>query len=468
MCVGGISRAAARPASARHRARCGCSRIRTGRQSIAGLRLVLLAFFAVPRRVRPGGSPLRARASGCPPAASRAPRSPPSCRWRCVLMSAVLVAAAPARRLRRVARPRRRSAWSLGAAGLALASVLVPLLAGAAPLVVLVVRLPRHRGARRAARLHAGADLAHLPARHRRRQPDHPADQDPRRRRLVRPARDPALHPRRRADGVGRHLRAHRRSRDGDRRARARRPRDGRGRGGDPLLGHLRLDRGRRLGHQLAARALDAEGRLLGTRGRQRRRRRLRDGHPGAAVPDDGGARIAGEPVDRDAVPGRLRAGVHARGRAARADRGARAAPGLAGQRPRATRPTLARAARRAAVPLGLPVMLFGGIFSGLDDGHRGGAASPWSTRSSPACSWAASGATSCRAARAERRRHRDDAVGAGRGLGVCVDPGARMGAADARRVDRRRRRRPRRLPGDDRRRCSSSSARCSRGCPRS
>ena len=47
----------------------------------------------------------------------------------------------------------------------------------------------------------------------------------------------------------------------------------------------------------------------------QRRRGRLRDGHPGAAVPDDGGARIARQPVDRDAVPGRLRAGVHARRR---------------------------------------------------------------------------------------------------------------------------------------------------------
>ena len=89
-------------------------------------------------------------------------------------------------------------------------------------------------------------------------EPDHPADQDSRRRRLVRPARDPALHPRRRADGVGRHLRAHRRSRDGDRRPRPRRARDGRGRRGDPLLGHLGIDRGGRVGDQLAARAVDA------------------------------------------------------------------------------------------------------------------------------------------------------------------------------------------------------------------
>ena len=36
------------------------------------------------------------------------------------------------------------------------------------------------------------------------------------------------------------------------------------GGGGDSLLRHFRIDRRRRLGHQLAARALDAEGRLLG------------------------------------------------------------------------------------------------------------------------------------------------------------------------------------------------------------
>ena len=50
------------------------------------------------------------------------------------------------------------------------------------------------------------------------------------------------------------------------------------------------------------------------------------------------------------------------------------------------------------------------------------------------------------RPARAERHRDGDDALGAGRGVGVRVDPGARMGAADAGRMDRRRRRRPRRL----------------------
>ena len=54
--------------------------------------------------------------------------------------------------------------------------------------------------------------------------------------------------------------------------------------------------------------------RLLGPGVGQRRRGGLGDGHPRAAVPDDGRARIAGEPVDRDAVPGRLPAGVPARG----------------------------------------------------------------------------------------------------------------------------------------------------------
>ena len=182
------------------------------------------------------------------------------------------------------------------------------------------LRLPRDRGARRAARLHARADLAHLPGRHRRRQPDHPADQDPRRHRLVRPARDPAVHPGRRADGDRRHLGADRRPRDGHRRARARRARDGRGRGGDPLLGHLGLDRRRRVRDQLAARSVDAQGRLLRPGSGQRRRRLVRDGHSRAAVPDDGGAGIAGEPLDRHAVPGRVRAGLRARRGIARAD----------------------------------------------------------------------------------------------------------------------------------------------------
>ena len=59
------------------------------------------------------------------------------------------------------------------------------------------------------------------------------------------------------------------------------------------------------------------QGGLLGARVGQHRRGRVRDGHPRAAVPDDGGAGIARQPVDRDAVPGRVRAGVHPGGGAA-------------------------------------------------------------------------------------------------------------------------------------------------------
>ena len=47
------------------------------------------------------------------------------------------------------------------------------------------------------------------------------------------------------------------------------------------------------------------------------------------------------------------------------------------------------------------------------------------------------------RAAGADRNRDGDDPVGAGRGLGVRLDPGARVGAADARRMDGRSGRRP-------------------------
>ena len=92
--------------------------------------------------------------------------------------------------------------------------------------------------------------------------------------------------------------------------------------------------------------------------------RRVGDGHPRAAVPDDGGARIAGEPVDRDAVPCRLHPRVHSCGGAARADRRARTAAELAGD-DRCLARQLGRATRRAIVPMGLPVVLFGGIFSG-------------------------------------------------------------------------------------------------------
>ena len=175
--------------------------------------------------------------------------------------------------------------------------------------------LPRHRGPWRAACLHARAHGAHVSARDWRRRLDHPADQDSWRRRFVRAPRDPALHPRGCADGIGRHLRAHRRSRDGNCRARPRRARDGRGRRGGPLFGHFGLHCGGRVRDQLAARAVDAEVRLFRTGGGQRRLCGLRDGHPRAAVSDDGRARIAGESVDRDAVSGRFSAGLPARGR---------------------------------------------------------------------------------------------------------------------------------------------------------
>ena len=108
-------------------------------------------------------------------------------------------------------------------------------------------RLPRDRGAGPAARLYPRADLAHLPPRHRRRRPDHPADQDSRRRRLVRAAGDSPLHPRRSADGIRRDLGTHRRFGDGHRRQGARRPGDGGGRRRDPFFRHLGIDCGRRL-----------------------------------------------------------------------------------------------------------------------------------------------------------------------------------------------------------------------------
>ncbi len=163
-----------------------------------------------------------------------------------------------------------------------------------------------------------------------------------------------------------------------------------------------------------------------------------------------------------------LRAGVPARRGAARADRAARAAAGLAGQPAVRRAADLARAARRAAVPTRAAGACSSAASSAGSRRSPRRRCSRSSTRSSPACCMGGiRRARDARAARAERRRHRDDAVGAGRGVGVRVDPGARVGAADARRVDRRRRRGPRRLPGADRSCCSSSSARCSRGCRR-
>ena len=135
--------------------------------------------------------------------------------------------------------------------------------------------------------------------------------------------------------------------------------------------------------------------RLFRARVGQRRRGGLGDGHPRAAVPDDGGARIAGEPVDRDAVPGRLRAGVRARGAccscliALRARR-----QGLAGQPAAPRERDLARAVRRAAVPTGLPVHALRRHLQRAHDGHRGGAARRRLRARRRHLRWAASGAT--------------------------------------------------------------------------
>ena len=135
---------------------------------------------------------------------------------------------------------------------------------------------------------------------------------------------------------------------------------------------------------------------------------------------------------------------------AARPDRGARAPAGLARGRAGRRRADLGRAARRAIVPLGLPVLLFGGIFTGITTVTEAALV---------AVVYAlvvgiATGGIGAReprpALRAQRRRHRHDALGAGRGLGLRVDPRARVGAPDARRVDHRPRREPRRLPGPD------------------
>ena len=266
---------------------------------------------------RPGASPWRARPSGCRRAASPARRSPLVLP---VALAADVRSCSSQQLPRRLGRARgaRRSRGRSAPAGLVVASVLVPLVAGAAPLRRARDRLPRDRGPRPAARLHPGPHLAHLSPRHRRGQPHHPAHQDPRRGRLVRAARDPALRPGRRAHGIRRHLGAHRGPGDGDRGPGARRPGHGGGRGRGPLLRHLGLDGRRRVGDQLAARPVDAAGRLLGTRVGQRGRRGFRHGHPRAAVPDHGRARLARQPVDRDALPRRVRPRVPAGGDAPR------------------------------------------------------------------------------------------------------------------------------------------------------
>ena len=207
---------APRPASAGHRSSCACSRSRNRRAVDRGLRLVLLAFFVsliVPAyhltvssagEVLPASGISGAWISGILPVSL-------------LLMSAIVVqqlyddGAA-------VWRDGESVAWSLGTAGVAIVSVLIPLLAGAPPLAVLVIRISRHRGSRASARVYPRVDVSHLPHWHRRRRPDHPPHQDSRRRRFVRAARDPALHPRRRPHGVRRYLRTHRRSGDGHRR----------------------------------------------------------------------------------------------------------------------------------------------------------------------------------------------------------------------------------------------------------
>ncbi len=273
-------------------------------------------------------------------------------------------ATASPRRLRRLARSP-SLVWSLGAAGLSIASVTGAARRGCGTAGRAHCRLPRHRRARRAARIHAGTDVAHLSSRHWRSEPDHPADQDSRRRRLFRPARDPALHRRRRPDGGRRNLGTHGRLRDGHRRPGARRSGDGGGRCRNPVLGNLRIDDRRRLGDQLAARAVDATRRLFGCRIGQHRRCGFGDGNPRAAVPDDGGARIARQSVDRDVVSRRLPAGIRAGAGTARPHRAASTATELAGQR-RVTRADVWRAAAARRCQRGLPILLFGGIFSGL------------------------------------------------------------------------------------------------------
>ena len=93
------------------------------------------------------------------------------------------------------------------------------------------------------------------------------------------------------------------------------------------------------------------------------------------------------------------------------------------------TRRPLARV-RRAAVPTGLPVMLFGGIFSGLTTVTEAALlAVVYAFVAGPR--WAASDARELRSQLAQRRSDRDDAVGAGGGVRVRVDSGARVGAAD-------------------------------------
>ena len=135
MCVGGIAalRGASHPrVTVLVRAFSGPHRAAIDR----GLRLVLLAFFlclVVPSwRLTLASSQEQLPASGLSGAAISAvlPLS-------LLLMAAVLVGTLRSEGMD-IWRDRSSLAWSLGAAALAIASVLVPLLAGAAPLVVLI------------------------------------------------------------------------------------------------------------------------------------------------------------------------------------------------------------------------------------------------------------------------------------------------------------------------------------------
>ncbi len=131
MCVGGIRALA----DSEHPRVTAVVRLLTPPQRAAverGLQLVLLAFFlhlVVPSwRLTVSSAGERLPASGLSGAVMSAMLP-----LALVLMCAVLV-----RQLYRGGGKQAPLAWSLGAAGLALASVLVPLVAGAAPLVVLV------------------------------------------------------------------------------------------------------------------------------------------------------------------------------------------------------------------------------------------------------------------------------------------------------------------------------------------
>ena len=136
MCIGGI--AALRHAS-HPRVTALVRRLPGPRRAAVdrGLRLVLARDFSSASSYLHTGSPWPAPANVCRRADCPVPQSPAVLPLSLLLMSAVLV-----EQFRRdgagVWRNRSLVGWSLGAAGISIASVLVPLLIGAAPLVVLV------------------------------------------------------------------------------------------------------------------------------------------------------------------------------------------------------------------------------------------------------------------------------------------------------------------------------------------